>query len=138
MKPFLLLAIFATGALAQDRNVATHGAEYLLRVRAADTTKQAAMHIAISGGLFGSLGASKASPGSVRLGEGGGTGTGTVIGSLLKRPGRLTFSSDAVGIELELLITAVSGARTPRLVALGKSVSVVYSDAGNLSVETRP
>jgi hypothetical protein len=139
VKSILLMLLVSSAAFAQDRSIAAAETKYLLRVQSADTSKQAKMHIAWSGDLFGSLGGSKERPGSVSLGPGSaGTGTGTVLGSLFARPGRMTFSSDAGGSALEVTITAVSGAPTPRLVARGTSVSVVYSKAGLLSVETNP
>lgn len=137
MKTVSLLLLIASTALAQDGSIAVDGAKYLIRVQAVDTTTQATMRIAIKGDLFASLGASKARSGSVHLGPDGGTGTGTVLGSLFERPGRLTFSSDEVGRELELQVTSVTGGSIPRLVARGRSVSVVCTEAGVLSVEAR-
>ena len=138
IRPVLVLAVLATTVFGQDRRVAVAGAQYILHVRAADTTRQASMHITMTGGLFGSLGTQMPYPGSVSLGSGGGTATGTLVGSLMAKPGRVTFSSDVSGMELELLVTAASGASTPRLGARGVSVSVVYVDPGILRVETRP
>jgi hypothetical protein len=132
-----MVAISTAPAIAQDPSVAVRGAQYLIRVRVTDTTKQATMHIAIAGRAFGSLGASKGSVGSVSLRGDGGTGTGTVVGSLLPQPGQLTFSSDKAGVALELIVTAVDGARTPMLSARGTTVSVTYSAAGGIGVEAR-
>jgi hypothetical protein len=139
--------ISAAAASAQDPSVAVPGARYLLRVRAADTTKQAAMHIAITGGVFGSLGASKGSIGSVSLHGDGGTGTGMVVGSLLPNAGKLTFSSDHPDVPLELIVTALDDARTlsvsargatTRVSARGTTVSVMYSPLSGIGVEARP
>ena len=135
MKSLLLLVVIATAASAQGASTAAPGAEYLLRVRAADTTKQAEMRIAISGDIFASLGATKAANGGVSLGPGGGTGSGTVVGSLMAKPGKITFSSGLTGERLELVVTSASGASTPHLVATGRSVSVVYASGGGISVQ---
>src|SRR5512140_1503546 len=127
MRCVLLLLIAATTVFGQDQNIAAAGTKYLIRVRAADTTKQATMRIAIDGHLFGSLGASRVKPyGGVTLAPEGSSGYGTVVGSLFARPGRITFSSNRTGPELELVVTAASGAPTPRLVARGTTVSVDY------------
>ena len=138
MKLIVLLAVVATTTMAQDRSVAVPGAEYLLRVRAADTTKQAEMRITMSGRVLGSLGATKTANGSVSLSGNGGTGTGTVVGSLMASRGRITFSSGLLGDALELVVTPVSGAATLRLLAIGKTVSVEYPDGGPIRVESRP
>jgi hypothetical protein len=133
-----MVAISTAAAIAQNPSVAVPGAQYLIRVRAADTTKQAEMRIAITGGAFGSLGATNESVGSVSLRGSAGTGTGTVVGSLLPKPGQITFSSDTPDVALELIVTALDGARRPMLSARGTTVCVTYSAAGGVGVQARP
>lgn len=134
-----LLVLTSAAAAAQDRRVAPDSAPFLLRVRAADTTQTAEMNIAMSGAAFASLGAVKEHPGSVSLGPGSkGTGTGTVMGSLFHRAGRLTFESRVPALELELTIAPAGDAGKQRLVARGRTVSVAYNEQGELSVATKP
>jgi hypothetical protein len=137
MKPIIMLAICASAAFSQDRAVAVDGAQYLIRVQAVDTTKQAEMKITMAGGMFASLGASAARSGGVSLHGSGGTGWGTVLGSLIERTGSLTFSSTSAGLDLELIVTTVSEPSVQRLIARGTTVTVSYNDALGLGVEAR-
>ena len=139
MRTLLAIAFATSVASAQDPRLAAEGATFLLRVRAADTTKQAVMTITMDGRVFGSLGAVRGSSYSgVSLGPSGGSGRGTVHGSLLPQPGRLTFECSATDPELELTITRVADATKPVLVARGRVVAVVYSGEGELSVVSKP
>ena len=138
MRTFLALVLVASVASAQDRRLPEEGSEFLLRVRSVDTTKQASMTIGYAGRIFGSLGAVKGTYGMVQLGPDSGTGEGTVVGSLLPNPGRLTFQSVSAGPELELTIARVADASTPVLRARGRFVAVSYSSEGELSVTSKP
>jgi len=138
VRSLILSLLLATSAVAQGRQPAVADEPFMVRVRAADSSRQASMHIAIRGQLFTTLGVDKPYPGSLHLEGGGGTATGTIVGELSQRPGQLTFASDVAGVELEIVVKSRSRAATPRYVARGKTVRVVRSEAGVLSVESLP
>jgi len=96
------------------------------------------MKIAFSGKTFGSLGAVGGIYGVVRLGPDGGSGRGTVFGSLMPKRGRMTFESLGTDPELELTVTRTTDATKPVLVARGRVVTVAYGDDGELSVGSKP
>ena len=132
-------SFLASVATAQEGPAPTDGARFLLWVRAADTTKQASMSIAIAGTTFGSLGASPEFPGTVELGPGNqGKGSGNILGSLWERPGSVTFTSDVAGVDLDLRITNVDKPTKLKLGARGRTVVVTYSDRDGISVASRP
>lgn len=138
MRTLIAIALVTSVASAQDRRMATEGEEFVLRVRAADTTKQAVMTIAFFGRIYGSLGGVPGTYTEVKVGPSGGTGKGAVLGSLLRQPGRLTFESSAGDPELELTVARTAEAAKPILVARGRLVAVAYSSDGELSVGSKP
>ena len=138
MRSLILLLLLATSAVAQGRQPAAADEPFIVRVRAADSTRQASMRITIRGQIYKSFAVDKPYPGSLHLEGRGGTATGTIVGELSQHPGQLTFASDVAGVELEIVVKSQSGAATPRYVARGKTVRVVRSETGVLSVESIP
>jgi hypothetical protein len=138
MRSLLALALVASVAGAQDRALAVEDTDYLLRVRAVDTTKQATMSIAYDGRIFGSLGGTPAAYAVVDLAGNRGTGRGTLVGSLRARPGRLTFSVAEGDPELELTITPLASSAKPLFLVRGRVLTISYSRDVGLAVAQKP
>jgi hypothetical protein len=134
MRSMLLLAFAASVASAQTR---PDTATYQLRVRSVDTTQLATMAISWTSPVFTFIGAVRGTTGSVIVGPSSGTGHGTVVATLSKAPGSMSFTAPLSAPELELTVTRSDGSKVPRLVARGRSVEVVVSAAGEVHVNSR-
>ena len=107
----------------------------LASIRSVDSTRSARTQIALSGGLFKSLGFAPGDFGTLTMSGRGGTAIGTLRAELSDYPGSITFSSADSEPEVEVRVWPSSGAPVPRYEGRGHVVRIVRGADGTLAVQ---